>query len=68
MEDNRIIFPGTVKDIDDPLLIGRIRVEPKIEVGEFIYPVNYSFYLVVNFFDFNVSRIESTPIAFVSAV
>jgi len=41
MEDNRIIFPGTVKDIDDPLLIGRIRVEPKIEVGAFIYPDNW---------------------------
>ena len=38
MENNKIIFFGRVTDIDDPLLIGRIRVEPKDEVQAYIYP------------------------------
>jgi hypothetical protein len=42
MENNKIIFFGRVTDIDDPLLIGRIRVEPKDEVQAFIYPENWN--------------------------
>lgn len=42
MESNKIIFFGRVVDIDDPLLIGRIRVEPKDEIIAFIYPENWN--------------------------
>lgn len=42
MENNKIIFFGRVTDIDDPLLIGRIRVEPKDEVQAYIYPENFN--------------------------
>lgn len=42
MENNKIIFFGKVTDVDDPLLIGRIRVEPKQEIQAFIYPENWN--------------------------
>jgi hypothetical protein len=42
MENNKIIFFGKVTDVDDPLLIGRIRVEPKQETLAFIYPENWN--------------------------
>lgn len=42
MLNNKNIFYGEVKDIDDPKGIGRIRVEPKIEVIAYIYPVDWN--------------------------
>lgn len=42
MLNNKNIFYGEVKDIDDPKGIGRIRVEPKIEVITYIYPVDWN--------------------------
>ena len=42
MLSNKNIFYGEVKDIDDPKGIGRIRVEPKIELIKYIYPVDWN--------------------------
>ena len=40
MQSNKNIFYGEVVDIDDPKGIGRIRVEPKIELIKYIYLIN----------------------------
>lgn len=42
MQSNKNIFYGEVVDIDDPKGIGRIRVEPKIELIKYIYPVDWN--------------------------
>jgi hypothetical protein len=42
MENNRIIYFGRVVDINDPKGIGRIRVEPDIEVIKYVYPSNWN--------------------------
>jgi len=41
MLNNKNIFYGEVKDVNDPLGIGRIRVEPKIELITYVYPVDW---------------------------
>lgn len=42
MLNNKNIFYGEVKDVNDPLGIGRIRVEPKIELITYVYPVDWN--------------------------
>ena len=37
MLSNKNIFYGEVKDVNDPLGIGRIRVEPNIELITYVY-------------------------------
>jgi len=33
--ENQILFPGKVKDVEDPMCLGRIRVEPLTELANF---------------------------------
>lgn len=40
--ENKNIFYGKVKDVNDPKGIGRIRVEPKIEQIAFLYPTDWN--------------------------
>lgn len=35
VNENQILFPGTVKDVQDPMCLGRIRVEPQTEKVNF---------------------------------
>ena len=42
MLSNKNIFYGEVKDVNDPLGIGRIRVEPNIELITYVYPKDWN--------------------------
>ena len=42
MLNNKNIFYGEVKDVNDPLGIGRIRVEPNIELITYVYPKDWN--------------------------
>jgi hypothetical protein len=42
MENNKMLFLGTVMDVNDPLHIGRIRIMPKDEQMAFVYPTGWT--------------------------